>query len=277
MSQSIQLCNVPGTSNICLKAWERELTRGVENNKYKIEKFDPQFTGRLDQGLKERNIALLIVPGGHSPTMIWHLHGEDGLVQKINKAIADRSSFLGSCAGAIVSSWPKPIRASLNFNPIPYHSKYYMPKDDDILNSENISAIEVGWMPSYGHFKTEECKLYHAFGPAFPLERINSEHRNNCRVLAMYKADGTTRKADNSAAAILYRPIDSTARLLTGVHPEIGFEDVRSEEFAKRFNGNKEHSHIVTLAKSLESSEMIRQQMCDSWFSELGIQLKPKG
>lgn len=260
MSQSIQIYSGVGASNLCVQAWERELKDNVDCRFYKIEEFNSCYSAGLDRG----NIALVILPGGNACEMF------DPLIQiakKINQTISDNSSFLGSCAGAIVSSSNSSMQ-HFDFNPVPFHSKYYMPKSNSVADSENKSALEVEWLPSYGHFSSDQCRLFHAFGPCFPLEKMT----DHCRVLAQYKTDGTNRKADQSAAAVLYKPSKATPRLLAGVHPELGVEDVLSHEFAETFN-KPDHPHIKALAEKMEDSEILRKEMCRSWFSELGLQV----
>lgn len=180
MSQSIQIYSGPGASNLCVLAWKRELNEGVDGKLYRVEEFNGYYTSGLDRG----NVALLIVPGGNACEMVYPL---DEIVDKINQTIADKSSFLGSCAGAL-TTYSKNLH-HFNFNPIPYYSKYYLPHSDSVSDPENRSAIEVKWLPSYGHFRSDECRLYHAYGPAFPLEEISESVRKSCRILAQYKTD----------------------------------------------------------------------------------------
>ena len=260
MSQSIQIYSGTGASDLCVKAWKRELAESLDLRLYKIEEFNAGFTAGIDRG----NIALLIFPGGNACEMF------DPLLQiagKINQVVGNQAAFLGSCAGAIVSSSNCSLQL-FDFNPIPFHSKYYMPKSNSVADSENKSALEVEWLPSSGHFQSDPCRLFHAYGPSFPIEKIT----HSCRILAQYKTDGTSRKADQSAAAVLYKPSSATPRLLAGVHPELGVEDVLSDEFAGTFN-KPDHPHIKVLAGIMEGSETLRKAMCKSWFSELGLQV----
>lgn len=257
MSQSIQIYNGPGASSLCVQAWKRELNQCADTKIYKIEEFNASYTAGLDRG----NVALLILPGGNACDMFDPIVT---LATKINQIVADKTSFLGSCAGAIVSASNCSMQR-FDFNPIPFHSKYYMPKSDSVSDSENKSAIEVEW-------QSNPCRLFHAFGPVFPLEIMADKVRNDSRALVLYKTDGTKRSAYNSAAAVLYQPPGSTSRLVTGVHPELGVEDVLSQGFAQGFT-KPDHPHIRALAENMKDSEIVRKQICRSWFSLLGIKV----
>lgn len=264
MSQSIQIYNGAGASNLCVQAWKRELNDYADTRVYKVDEFNSDYTVGLDRG----HTALIIVPGGNACEMFDPL---TGIAEKINQVIAGGSAFLGSCAGAIVSASNSSLQR-LDFNPISFHSKYYMPKSAFVSDPENKSVIEVEWLPSKGHFQSDSCHLFHAFGPAFPLEIMKADIRKDSRVLAFYKTEGTSCSAHNSAAVILYQPSRSSPRLVTGVHPELGVADVLSSEFAAGFN-KPDHPHIKALAENMQDSEVLRKQMCRSWFSELGIKV----
>jgi len=82
------------------------------------------------------------------------------------------------------------------FNPVPYWSKYYTPISDQ-SSPENRSIVEVEWFPSNGHFQSDSCKIYHAYGPAFALDLIPADVLRQCRVLAKYKTEGSQRSAEN--------------------------------------------------------------------------------
>jgi glutamine amidotransferase PdxT len=260
-----------GASNLCIQAWEREIKEIVDTRFHKIEKFNSSYTAGFERG----NIASIIIPGGdaHAMCRVAELAGN------INNAVRNQASFLGSCAGAILSSSfycdenNKVCNSGsrFNINPVPYRSKYYMPKSEFANNPENISALEVEWLPSCGHFQSNICRLYYAFGPSFPLESLPS----NCRVLAQFKTDGNVRKAVNSAATVLYKPLQNNAAscLITSIHPEISVSDICSEEFALIF-GRAHHPHIENLVNQLKDSEIVRKEMCRSWFSELGLNVK---
>ncbi len=256
MSQSIQIYSGTGASNLCVQAWKRELRDGADGKNYIVEEFNAFYTSGLDRG----NVALMIIPGGDACEMLAPL---GGIAEKINHTVVN-ASFLGSCAGALVSSYHTHLRR-FTFNPIPYHSKYYMPHSSSVTDFENKVAVEVALLPSHTH-----CHLFHAYGPAFPLEKIPLEILPNCQVLAEYITHGTCRQAENSAAALLYTPERALPRLFTGVHPELGVDDVRSSAFAPN---KPNHPHIEVLVESLQDSEIIRKEICRSWFSELGLKV----
>lgn len=247
MSHSIQIYNGQGANNVSVQAWKRELNESVDGRLYKIEEFNSSYTAGFDRG----NVALVILPNGTSSAMFDPLLH---LAEKIKQAIADKASFLGSGAGAFLTA--SPCQDIFDFNPIPMDS-CSMPY------LKNRDALEVEWMPSSGHFQTDTCVLSHASGPTFSFEQIYPKDRFHCRILAQYKADGTSNKAHSSAAAILYQPCKSTPRLLTGVYPEI---DVLSNE--------SERLHIDALDENMKNNEVLRKGMCRSWFSELGIKVR---
>ncbi|MBA2727771.1 MAG: hypothetical protein H0U49_06330 [Parachlamydiaceae bacterium] len=276
-SNSIQIYNGEGASNICVKAWKRELKDIADDRLYIVEDFNQSYTAGFDRG----NVALVIIPGGDSIKMLKPC---ETLADKINTAVADQSSFLGSCAGAYVSSAFMTVNSirkllpsdtNFNINPVPYISKYYMPNSTSTSDPENKTAVDVEWLPSSGHFESKNCRLYHAFGPAFPLEQFPVHVKGNCRSLVRYITEGNVHKSQNAPAAILYSPPGnrSCPRLFTGVHPEIGIEDIRSHAFAQAFD-KPDHPHIEKLVNRLEDSELMRKEICRSWFSELGLSVK---
>jgi hypothetical protein len=120
---------------------------------------------------------------------------------------------------------------------------------------KKTSTLEVEWLTSKGHFKNDICKLYRASDTAYLFEEIYLKDHYDCRVLASYKSE-TDSKDHIPAAAILYHPPQSTPRLMTGLHPEIALSE--SDHFD---------------AEQSKNNELLRKEMCRSWFSELGIKV----
>lgn len=266
MSGSIMIYDGNGADKLCVQAWEREINEIVDTRNYKIEKFNKNYTAGFDRG----NIDLIIIPGGDA----YKMAPINEIADKINDAVTKKASFLGSCAGALITAsyylhGDKVCDQGnqFNINPVPHCSKYYMPKSNFSDNPENISALEVEWLSS-DNFQSNVCKLFYAFGPSFPLKSLPL----NSQVIAQFKTDGNVRKASESAAAVLYRPLqtNATPRLLTSVHPEIGITDIRSQEFSTHFD-KPDHPHIESLVNQLSDSEIVRKSMCRSWLSNLGL------
>jgi glutamine amidotransferase-like uncharacterized protein len=279
-SSSIQVYTGDGSSSLCSQGYIREITDLVDPGYHKIEEFCAGYDAGLDRG----SVKLVVIPGGNSFEMIPSM---TRLSSKIQEAVHKRkASLLGSCAGALVctSNGIDPYNKDVDFtydsrltlNPLKTRFPYYLPHSSSYKDPENKSAIEVEWLPSYGNYSSRNCLLYHAFGPAFPMETIPTHERFNVRPLVTYRTPGSASQADGpAAAAVLYRPAEEGAspRLFTGVHPEIGVEDFSSPVFLKQFDESNK-SHVVNLTNQLQGSEQIRKEMLRSWLLELGLKMR---
>lgn len=239
MSQSIQIYNGQGVNNACVQGWKKELSDSIDARFYRIEEFNSSYNAGFDRG----NVALIILPDGNACTMFDPLLH---LAEKIKQAIACKSSFLGSCAGAYLTA--SPCRDVYDFNPIPVYKA-------SMFDVKKKSTFEVEWMTSKGHSKNDTCTLYRASDTAYLFEEIYPKDHYDCRILATYKSDISS-KDHVPVAAILYQPSQSTPRLMTGLHPEIALSEA-------------DHCD----ADQLKNSELLRKEMCRSWFSELGIKV----
>ncbi len=251
MSQSIQIYNGPGAYSSCVQAWKRELNDSVDGRMYSIEDFNSSYTAGFDRG----NVALVLLPDGVASQMFEPLMHS---AVKIKQAIEHKSAFLGSCASALLTSSTVPD--VYNFNPVPIYKH----------TDEHSRTLDVEWLLSAGHFKTDTCRLYDA-RVSYIFESINPKDRYYSRILAERKeqpnCDGKI-----SATAILYKPTGLSSRLMTTLHPELSYQDVLSKEFIQNFK-ETESSHAIVLSEEMQNSENVRKEMCRSWFSELGLQI----
>lgn len=242
MSQSIQIYNGHGANNVSVQAWKRELREGTDGRFYKIEEFNSSYSAGFDRG----NVALVILPDGSACEMFEPLLN---LADKVKQAIGGESSAIISGASAFLTSCQ--AQDVFNFNPLSVCKS--------TLSENTGKELKVKWMSSKGHYQSDMCTLYRASESSYLFEKIYPKVSYDCRVLAEYEA--ISFNAHIPAAAILYQPFQSTPRLITGLHPEIGIEDLNSLEFE--------------LHENLKDSEILRKQMCRSWFSELGLKITP--
>lgn len=240
MSYSVQIYNGQGVNDVCVQSWKRELKDSIDGKFYRIEEFNSSYHAGFDRG----NVVLVILPDGNACRMFDPLLH---LAEKIKQAVACKSAFLGSCAGAFLTA--SPCQDVFNFNPLPVY------KTSLFVDAKNTSTLEVDWMVSKSHSKNDTCMLYRASDSAYLFKEIYPKDNYDYRVLAEYKSEKSS-KDHIPAAAILYHPHHTTPRLMTGLHPEIALS---------------ESDHCD--AEQLKNSELLRKEMCRSWFSELGIKV----
>lgn len=274
---SIQIYNGSGTSDVCVQAWQREINANVDLRNYKLEFFNRNDSSGFDRG----NVALVLIPGGHAVKMTDELEELSG---KIKSAVYNDSfSFLGSCAGAVVcaqfltagySKLNSHVNFSqfsgLDFNPLDTTAPYYLPNTQSTSDPTNECAIEVEWPGN------RRSRSYYGFGPAFSKKKLNAIDPYESRVLATYITSGCMKAADEPVAAVSFQRPSSMysvySVLLTGIHPEIGLEDISSRAFAAQFtHANADHPQF--LASQLFPCEAERKEICRSWLKILGLQL----
>lgn len=232
MSQSIQIYSGTGANNTYVQGWKQELKDNIDGRLYRIDEFYSSYTAGLDRG----SVALVILPDGNTREMFEPLMH---LADKVKQTVNNRSAFLGSCAGASYAATP--CNDFFKFHPIPMYSQTKSIE-------ERPSIVEVNFLPSRGHYKTDACLLNQDPAKSFRFESIYPKDLFDCRVLAEYKHERDS-KAHISAAAILYQPFGAIPRLLTGIHPEIALSNDKD-------------------------NELLRKAMCRSWFAELGLTLQ---
>lgn len=252
MSSSVLVYNGPGAHDLCVRSMTRDLSNALDSSTHVVKTFNHYETSGLDQG----NVAAVVLPGGNAMGMVGPIQI---LADKLNcLVVKGQTAFLGFGAGAIVCAENREAKGKLTEQgfPLNFHPFY---------SNQYLFDSCIG-MPVKSNSST--FKAYYYCDPAFPLECIPEETRFQYRPLLMFDSDGTLRKAENSAAAILYNPPGKAPRIVAGVHLPIGGEEVRSEDFIR------EYGDMSALANQLDESEQIRKEIFRSWCSELGLHLQ---
>lgn len=188
------------------------------------------------------------------------------------------ASYYGSCAGAIACSTRVdqhgPMRifrrdysdlTGMRFNTALTSAPYLTQCD----NGEAWTRIKVEVMPEASN-NNRICRLFHANGPVF------TEVPANYDILATYKTPGNIQVPNSSAAAIVNSISDShhsPSFLFTGVHPEVGIEDLEQSKMktmVKRHVANSLEKDLKILAES----DRVRHAVFRQFLEAIHIQLK---
>lgn len=273
-SYSIAIFNSSNLDKILIDAWKKEIPKVVDPNKYIIQEFTPSDTSIFDRG----NVALVILPGGESFKVLSDMRL---VANKIGEAVnVHKAALLGSCAGAIVTSRKFKCydfenvmnlaeNCHLEKNGV-YHNlltfaPYSTPKKSKGFNTENCLAIEVNWTPAKEIQEWRTSNIYHVYGPGFLMSGIGQEYKP----LAYFTKPGNYEAKEPFAATVL-KESGETRHLYTSLHPELTQSFFDSQLFETVIDNE---SHYKNICEALNKSELDRQEMFNSFFRVLGIQM----
>lgn len=262
MNSNIFIYEGPGTDQMCINAWKRELSAAVDPSYYTIDSFSPNNLGKLNSS----RVALIVVPGGN---LIEMLEDFTKIAASVNRLFEEqKTAYLGSCAGALLVSsrlWPnettyltKPhmftdCETGLGFSHVPAIAPCHTPGGLRPLYVEaNQTAVEI--IMNKKDQEAKRCLLFHAFGPGFMTRNLPPEFT----VLDQYVSVTNIKSETEPAATLLHTTSHGRLSLLTGIHPEIGLEDLT----------------LPDLQTQLAQSEAPRKALIGSWLNALNIKTK---
>ena len=292
MSSQIVLYAGRGSGPLCAQALENQLHDLCDDRIYRISCINlfSDFSDHSDP----KSIKALFVPGGNALTM----RDSNGLVELGSRVLraVDRYgiSYYGSCAGGILASselyesfndesfsmrsdsrylflslFPGKVIAPLFPKPTirsPFVERVRMLNiqriGGDLISSAHI--LSPGYLSASEIFRTEVLATY-----------------TNRRPVTLGRAEGLSLREEREVSPLevsesIYhvrsRGGCSSSVLLTGSHPEINSEIVRSEQFKTAFDATREEQR--ELADLMQESDASRKSLLKGYFEKIGIRCK---
>ena len=292
MSSQIVLYAGRGSGPLCAQALENQLLDLCDDRIYRISRIDlfSDFSNHSDP----KSIKALFVPGGNALTM----RDSNGLVELGSRVLSavDRYgiSYYGSCAGGILASSELyerfndesfAMRTDLAYRflslfpgkviaPLFPKSTVRTPFVDRVrmlniqkVDGEQISSAHIsspGYLNASELFRTEVLATY-TNRSSVKLGIAED------RLLRVMKEVSPLEIAE-SVYHVRSKGGCSSSILLTGSHPEISSEIVRSEQFKTAFDATKEEQR--ELADAMQESDVSRKSLLKGYFEKIGITCK---
>ncbi len=278
-SSSIQIYTGSGTSPSLARAWKSEIYNQLDPKKYIVNEFKENYSFN-----DIKNVSLVILPGGSSFRMC---KGLATVAESVNSALNQYSAqFIGSCAGSIAVSENFYLISSckdkkkftkldyyanlseISLNSVKTLAPYFTPATlKEQFNSDNITTVEVELNKEYFDIEKRNCHIYYAYGPCFKMKYENKSH---ITPLDYYKTIGNVSHEEELAATLLYKNINGNSILLSGIHPEFGYDAINSE----LYQNDAEKSFVQRLGGQLKNEDETRVKVLRTWFKLLGLQLQ---